>query len=38
MKIEVKRPEVCGIDCTIGRMYIDGENTCFTLEDIVRPV
>lgn len=37
MKLEVKRPEQCGPVCTIGRLFINGENTCFTLEDIVRP-
>jgi hypothetical protein len=37
MKLEVKRPEQCGPTCTIGRLFIDGENTCFTLEDVVRP-
>jgi hypothetical protein len=37
MKLEVKRPEQCGPVCTIGRLFINGENTCFTLEDVVRP-
>lgn len=37
MKLEVKRPEQCGPVCTIGRMFVDGDNYCFTLEDVVRP-
>jgi hypothetical protein len=37
MKIEVIRPETCGVSCTIGEMYVDSEFRCFTLEDVVRP-
>lgn len=37
MNIEVIRPETCGVSCTIGEMYIDGEFKCYTLEDVVRP-
>ena len=37
MELLVKRPEQCGPVCTIGRLYINGDNTCFTLEDVVRP-
>lgn len=36
MKIEVIRVMSAG-DATIGKMYIDGIDTCYTLEDIVRP-
>jgi hypothetical protein len=36
MKLEVRR-DMCGAVCTIGRLFINGENTCFTLEDVVRP-
>ena len=36
MKIEVIRA-TCGATCTIGKMYIDGVDTCYTLEDVVRP-
>lgn len=36
MKLEVKRPEQCGPVCTIGRLFINGEDTCYTLEDVVR--
>lgn len=35
MKLEVKRFEY-GTNYTIGRLYIDGEYECFTLEDKVR--
>lgn len=24
-------------DCTIGRLFVDGEHECWTLEDVVRP-
>jgi hypothetical protein len=27
----------CGAVCTIGKLYVDGVDTCYTLEDIVRP-
>ena len=36
MKLEVLRYE-CGPVCTIGKILIDGEFACFTLEDVVRP-
>lgn len=36
MIIEVVRV-MCGKDCTIGKMYIDGIDMCYTLEDVVRP-
>lgn len=26
-----------GKDCTIGLLTVDGQNECFTLEDVVRP-
>ena len=37
MKIEVKRQQYRE-NCTIGKLFIDGEFQCFTLEDVVRPV
>lgn len=36
MLIEVIRV-MCGVNCTIGKMYIDGVEECYTLEDVVRP-
>lgn len=36
MIIEVIRV-MCGADCTIGKMYVDGVEECYTLEDVVRP-
>lgn len=36
MLIEVIRV-MCGKDSTIGKMYIDGVEECYTLEDVVRP-
>lgn len=27
----------CGAACTIGLLTVNGENECFTLEDVVRP-
>lgn len=36
MKIELIR-SMCGATCTIGKLYIDGVDTCYTLEDVVRP-
>lgn len=36
MLIEVIRV-MCGDNCTIGKMYIDGVEECYTLEDVVRP-
>lgn len=36
MQIDVVRV-MCGKDCTIGKMYIDTIDTCYTLEDVVRP-
>ena len=35
MNIEVVRA-MCGATCTIGKMYVDGVETCYTLEDVVR--
>lgn len=35
MLIEVIRT-TCGPSCTLGKMYIDGVDMCYTLEDIVR--
>lgn len=35
MNIEVVRA-MCGPKCTIGKMYIDEVETCYTLEDVVR--
>lgn len=36
MIIEVIRV-MCGGDCTIGKMYVDGVEECYTLEDVIRP-
>ncbi len=36
MKIELIRVMTAN-DATIGKMYIDGIDTCYTLEDIIRP-
>jgi hypothetical protein len=36
MLIEVVRA-TCGATCTLGKMYVDGVDTCYTLEDVVRP-
>ena len=35
MLIEVIRT-TCGAHCTLGKMYIDGVDMCYTLEDVVR--
>lgn len=35
MLIEVKRAS-CGATCTLGKMYIDDVEYCYTLEDVVR--
>jgi len=37
MNITVVRT-ICGANCTIGQLFVDGEHECYTLEDIVRPV
>ena len=37
MKIEVIRVFTAN-DATVGKMYIDGIDTCYTLEDVVRPL
>ena len=36
MKLTVVR-DMCGATCTTGKLLIDGEPVCFTLEDVVRP-
>lgn len=36
MLIEVVRA-ICGAHCTVGKMYIDSVDMCYTLEDVVRP-
>jgi hypothetical protein len=36
MNIELIRA-MCGAVCTIGKLYVDGVDTCYTLEDVVRP-
>ena len=28
---------MCGAECTIGELMVDGEHECYTLEDVVRP-
>ena len=37
MKIEIRR-NPSNAACTIGKLYIDGVFTCYTLEDVVREV
>lgn len=29
--------DVCGADCTLGQLYVDGKPACHTVEDVVRP-
>lgn len=36
MELKVLR-DICGETCTEGILYVDGEQQCFTLEDVVRP-
>ena len=36
MKIEIRRFEFGG-NYTIGKLFIDGKEECYTLEDVVRP-
>ena len=35
LRIDVIRT-TCGATCTLGKMYIDGVDYCYTLEDVVR--
>ena len=37
MKLRVERIS-CGPVCTIGQLFVDGYEECFTLEDVVRDV
>lgn len=37
MLLEVKREPSTNV-CTLGRLFVDGEFECFTLEDVVREV
>lgn len=37
MKLRLTR-DICGATCTHGKLYVDGEFACFTLEDTVRAV
>ena len=36
MKLRVERPLACTPGCTIGQLFVDGAEECFTLEDEVR--
>lgn len=36
MKLKLVRPQVCGPTATIGKLYIDGDYQCLTLEDEFR--
>lgn len=36
MRLKIQRVS-CGPVCTIGTMYVDGKQECYTLEDVVRP-
>jgi hypothetical protein len=36
MKLQVIR-FMCGAECTVGELLVDGEHECWTLEDVVRP-
>ena len=38
MKLKIDRPLVCGPDCTIGQLLVDGMEECFVLEDEVREI
>lgn len=38
MKIKIYRPVVCGKNATIGKMYVEDEFFCYTLEDVDRHV
>lgn len=37
MRIVLER-QPSGISCTIGKLYIDGQFECFTLEDLIREI
>jgi lysozyme len=36
MELKLVR-DVCGADCTLGKLFVDGEFDCYTVEDVVRP-
>ena len=38
MKLKLERSLVCGKGCTIGQLFVDGFEECFTLEDEVREI
>jgi hypothetical protein len=29
--------DVCGTECTLGKLFVDGKFGCYTVEDVVRP-
>lgn len=29
--------DVCGADCTLGKLFVDEKFDCYTVEDVVRP-
>lgn len=35
MKLSLKRFQ-CGVNCTIGKLFVDGVFECYTCEDVVR--
>jgi len=36
MELKLVR-DVCGADCTLGKLFVDEEFDCYTVEDVVRP-
>jgi lysozyme len=36
MELKLVR-DVCGADCTLGKLFVDGQFDCYTVEDVVRP-
>lgn len=36
MELKLLR-DVCGADCTLGKLFVDGDFDCYTVEDGVRP-
>ena len=36
MKLKLIRPDTCGANATIGKLFVDGVFECYTLEDVDR--
>jgi hypothetical protein len=36
MELKLVR-DICGAECTLGQLYVNGEFGCYTVEDVVRP-